>query len=190
MIMIQDTTLIFIDSTIQALPDSLLVSGSQGISDTLGIIDTGKDSEYPLSLIAIVVAILAVIIPPITRWRNEYIHRRNLRKYTLNISNSLIHSYEKKIKIFEDLAKQIGGIDTSGYTYTRSMGYLAQNLLNIPQNDLFRVFVSRRKSKTSQDYIQFKELFDAIAFIAKHEKEAQTNFSQFFSDIRRYEDRF
>lgn len=188
--LIQENILTHIDSTIQTLPDTILVSGSIEISDTLRIIDAGKYSEYPLSFIAVVVAIFAILIPPFIRWKNEYSHRKNLRKYTLNVSNSLILSYDNKIKIFRKLAKQIENIDEPGYAYTRSMGYIAQNLLNIPQNDHFRVFVSRRKSKASQDYEQFKELFDAIAFFANHDEEGQTNFSQFFSDIRRHEDRF
>ena len=187
---IQDTNLTYIDSAIQALPDTFLVTGSINISDTLRVIDAGKDSEYPLSLIAVIVAILAIVIPPITRWINEIFHRRNLRKYTLHVSHSLIKGYGKRIKIFKKLAKQIGNIDELGYEYTRSMGYIAQNLLNIPQNDLFRLFVSRRKSKTSQDYNQFKELFDAIAFFVNHEEEAYINFTQFFSDIRRYQAEF
>ena len=84
-----DTNQVTFDSTFSILSDSVVVSGTFDLPDTFKVVDVSNYIEHPaflLSLLTIAIALFAIFKPII----DQYITRRNLKKYTLFFAQQLI----------------------------------------------------------------------------------------------------
>lgn len=186
---LQDKSQETVDSVIQVIFDPAVVSSKFILSDTLKVIDVGNYFDHPASIFSIVAIIIALwaIIKPLY---DQYKTRIQLKEYALFFSQQLIDTFDKKIDLIKSLAKNIEDIDSNRYEYNPSLTYRASNLLSIPQNEFFRIFVSKNKSTKSDEFKHYKELFDSIAYFVGHDKHAEINYAQYISSSRRHGKKF
>lgn len=173
--------------------DSTHIEGIIGIVDTVSVVDAGNYLSHPafwVSVISIIIAIISIFLPPYKERRREINRLTNLKEYVYYLLSTLYSSYIPRSKIYRKIYQEVKNIDSRKLSYTSNLNHNAEILLNLSQDDLFKIFISEKKRSVQEDKTHFKVIIDAIEYYARHDKIGERNFEEFMSNLRRYESEY
>jgi len=175
------------------LPDSLKTLNIT-LQDTVKIIDSGStysDPNFYVSVIVAIVALFGLIFPYIRESIKERRRLHSLYEYILYLLKEIIKPIEDKIENLENLIKNIKDLDGRDFSFKDSSIMLIQVFLNIDHKDIYKIlFINYKKGDRKEKHSHFKNIIDSIDFFNKQNEIDKINFTQFMSDLRRYENDF
>ncbi len=174
-------------------PDSTHIEGIVSIADTVSVVDASNYLFHPafwVSVITIIIAIISILLPPYKERRREINRLKDLKEYIYYLLSTLYGSFIPRSKIYRKIYREVKNIDSRKLSYTSNLNHNAKILLNLSQDDIFKIFISEKKRSVPEDKTHFKVIIDAIEYYARHDEIGKRNFEQFMSDLRRYESEY
>lgn len=159
------------------------------ISDTLKIKDTVyflSDPAFYLSLIIVIIALTALILPTVIQKRKESKKYQQLTKYVHYLLKSLIESINIRIPQIKKLTEQIKDINSGNIIHESILLHSATSLAIINRDDLFKIFILRGKKSQSDDNKHYKSIVDVIEYFLKQDDYNRVNLEKFHTDRKRY----
>ena len=158
------------------------------------IYQSEKTNFLGLSYDAIMSAFIAFVIVGLSylasKGLENYKEKKRLERieaYFWTIIENIIEPINIQIKLFRKTAADLENKEHKDFVYFETPDLNIKNFESIYPHDLHNIFLSKRKIKLTERTKHFSNILNVLEFVKLQKASLKQNFSEFFSDFRRYE---